>query len=100
MIAMPRLSALDTKVLRDVRRMSGQLSAIALVIACGLGLYLGMRTVMRSLGTSSVNSSLAPPKLEVVSSRIVSVVDISSSTTVETLRARVLKHTAEVALHK
>jgi len=44
-----RLNALDTKVLRDALRMGGQLAAIALVIACGLGLYLGMRTVMHSL---------------------------------------------------
>jgi putative ABC transport system permease protein len=47
-----RLSALDTKVLRDVRRMAGQLAAIAFVIACGLGLYLGMRTVMHSLDSA------------------------------------------------
>src|SRR5689334_14130930 len=46
------LRALDTKVLRDATRMGGQLAAIAFVIACGLGLYLGMRTVMHSLDSA------------------------------------------------
>ncbi|MHC4952851.1 MAG: ABC transporter permease [Planctomycetota bacterium] len=43
------LRALDIKVLRDVARMRGQLLAIALVMACGIGVYLGMRGTMRSL---------------------------------------------------
>ncbi len=41
--------ALDRKLLRDCLRTKGQLIAIALVLAAGLGLHLGMRTTMRSL---------------------------------------------------
>lgn len=44
-----RLSALDTKVLRDVVRLRGQLGAIVLVIACGVGVYIGMSATMRAL---------------------------------------------------
>jgi len=43
------LRALDRKVLRDVWRMRGQLVAIALVIAAGLGLFIGMRATLGSL---------------------------------------------------
>lgn len=46
---MSLLKAIDTKVLRDVLHMRGQLGAIALVIACGVGVYLGMGSTMRSL---------------------------------------------------
>jgi putative ABC transport system permease protein len=46
------LRALDRKLLRDFVRMRGQLLAIAAVIACGLGLYLGMRTVLVSLDSA------------------------------------------------
>jgi len=42
-------SALDAKVLRDALGMRAQLIAIALVIACGVGLFLGMGATMRSL---------------------------------------------------
>ncbi len=43
------MRALDIKVLRDLAQLRGQLIAIALVIACGVGVYLGMRSTMRSL---------------------------------------------------
>jgi len=43
------ISSLDRKVLRDVYALRTQLIAIALVIACGVGLFLGMRATMRSL---------------------------------------------------
>ena len=43
------MRAVNRKVLRDLARMRGQMLAIALVIASGVGLFLGMRTVMRSL---------------------------------------------------
>jgi putative ABC transport system permease protein len=43
------LRALDLKVLRDVQRLWAQLLAIALVMGCGLGVFLGMRSTMRSL---------------------------------------------------
>jgi len=43
------LRTLDRKALRDVAQMRSQLAAIALVLACGLGLFLGMRTTMHSL---------------------------------------------------
>jgi putative ABC transport system permease protein len=46
------LRAIDLKVLRDVGRMRGQLAAIALVIGCGVGVFLGMRATMRSLETA------------------------------------------------
>lgn len=45
----PGLRAIDVKVLRDVVRMRGQLGAIAVVLACGVGLFLGMRTTMKTL---------------------------------------------------
>jgi len=44
--------ALDVKVLRDARSLRAQLIAIALVIACGVGLFLGMRATMRSLAAA------------------------------------------------
>ncbi len=43
------LSALDLKVLRDAWRLRGQLAAIGGVIACGLGVFVGMRATMTSL---------------------------------------------------
>ncbi|MDH3591273.1 MAG: ABC transporter permease, partial [Planctomycetota bacterium] len=43
------LKALDRKVVRDAVRLRGQFLAIALVMACGVGVYLGMRATMRSL---------------------------------------------------
>lgn len=43
------MTAIDTKVVRDVWRMRIQLFAIAAVVAAGAGLFLGMRTTMRSL---------------------------------------------------
>ena len=43
------LQAIDRKGLRDTVRMRAQFFAIALVLACGLGSYLGMRATMRSL---------------------------------------------------
>lgn len=46
------MRALDVKVLRDAARMRSQLVAIALVMACGVGLYVGMRATMRSLEVS------------------------------------------------
>jgi len=48
-VTMRIVSALDLKVLRDVFRMRGQLIAIALVIASGVGVFLGMRATMKSL---------------------------------------------------
>lgn len=47
--------ALDTKVLRDALAMRGQILAIALVIGCGVGSFLGMSTTMRSLETARAN---------------------------------------------
>ncbi|MEM7205695.1 MAG: ABC transporter permease [Planctomycetota bacterium] len=44
-----RLAPLDVKVLRDCRRMAGQLLAIAMVMGCGLGVFFGMRATMESL---------------------------------------------------
>ena len=43
------MTALDTKVLRDARRMLPQLTATALVMACGIAVFVGMRATMRSL---------------------------------------------------
>ena len=43
------IAALDRKVIRDAARMRGQLVAIAVVIACGLGIFVAMRATMRSL---------------------------------------------------
>ena len=43
------LRAIDVKVLRDVARLRAQMGAIALVIACGVGIYLAMGATMRSL---------------------------------------------------
>ena len=49
------LRPLDLKVLRDAGRMKGQLTAIACVMACGVGVYLGMRTTMSSLAAARSN---------------------------------------------
>ena len=49
MVRLPGLRALDLKVLRDAKRMLAQLLAIALVLACGVGVYVGMRSTMRTL---------------------------------------------------
>lgn len=46
---MALLKAIDVKVLRDLIRMRGQVMAIVLVIACGVGVYIGMSSTMRSL---------------------------------------------------
>lgn len=43
------MRAIDRKVLRDLSQMRGQLIAIALVLASGVGLFLGMRTTMLTL---------------------------------------------------
>jgi putative ABC transport system permease protein len=43
------LRAIDTKLLRDARAMIGQVAAIVAVLACGVGLFLGMYSAMRSL---------------------------------------------------
>ena len=52
------ISALNIKVLRDVERMWGQLFAIALVMTCGLGVFLCMRSTMRSLEASNIPTDL------------------------------------------
>ena len=46
------LRAIDRKVLRDIWRLRAQLAAIALVITCGVGLFVGMRTTMLALETA------------------------------------------------
>jgi putative ABC transport system permease protein len=46
------VTALDTKVLRDARRLSPQLAATALVMACGIAVFVGMRATMRSLDSA------------------------------------------------
>jgi putative ABC transport system permease protein len=46
------IAALDRKVLRDVMHLRGQLVAIAIVIACGLGIFVAMRATMHSLLTA------------------------------------------------
>jgi putative ABC transport system permease protein len=46
------MRALDQKVLRDLSRIKGQAFAIALVIASGVALFLGMVTTYRSLRLS------------------------------------------------
>ncbi|MBK8974379.1 MAG: ABC transporter permease [Planctomycetes bacterium] len=43
------MAVLDAKLARDLWRTKSQLGAIVLVIACGTGLFLGMRATMRSL---------------------------------------------------
>ncbi|MDF1839066.1 MAG: ABC transporter permease, partial [Planctomycetota bacterium] len=43
------LPAIDVKVLRDIRRQPGQMIAIVVVIACGVGVFLGMSSTMGSL---------------------------------------------------
>ena len=49
------MTAIDTKALRDVWRMRMQLFAIAAVVAAGAGLFLGMRTTMRSLQSAQAD---------------------------------------------
>lgn len=46
------MSALDQKLLRDVRRMSAQVLAITLVMASGVGLFVATMTTYRSLRLS------------------------------------------------
>ncbi len=46
------LRAIDVKVLRDIRRQPGQMLAIVIVIACGVGVFLGMTSTMGSLKTA------------------------------------------------
>jgi putative ABC transport system permease protein len=46
------MTSLDTKVLRDARHMLPQLAATALVMACGIGVFVGMRATMRSLDSA------------------------------------------------
>ncbi len=46
---MSLLNAIDIKVVRDLIRTRGQITAIVLVIACGVGVYTGMNSTMRSL---------------------------------------------------
>lgn len=52
---MKAISAIDTKVLRDIWRMRMQLLAISAVVAAGAGLFLGMRTTMRSLQSAQAS---------------------------------------------
>lgn len=47
-----RLSALDIKAWRDVRREAAQLLAIVSVLACGVAVFVGMRSTMKSLDKS------------------------------------------------
>jgi len=49
-----RLSArpLDVKVVRDLLRLRGQAIAIIAVLACGVGMFVGMRATMRSLASA------------------------------------------------
>lgn len=49
---MPKLPALDRKVLRDAVRSWRQLAAVGLVLASGVGVYAGMRATMRSLAAA------------------------------------------------
>ena len=46
------MKAIDRKVLRDLMAMKAQLLAVGLVLTCGVGLFVGMRTTMRSLETA------------------------------------------------
>ncbi|MBT8495650.1 MAG: ABC transporter permease [Deltaproteobacteria bacterium] len=43
------VSALDRKLLRDLWRLKGQVLTIALVVACGIGAYVAMRSTWTSL---------------------------------------------------
>ena len=43
------LSGLDTKLLRDLRRMKGQVASVAVVMACGLSMMVSSRSLIRSL---------------------------------------------------
>ena len=49
------ITAIDTKALRDIWRMRLQLFAIAAVVAAGAGLFLAMRTTMRSLQSAQAD---------------------------------------------
>ena len=46
---MRALRAIDVKVWRDLVRLRGQMVAIVLVIACGVGVFVGMTAIMHSL---------------------------------------------------
>jgi putative ABC transport system permease protein len=46
------MKAIDRKVFRDLMAMKAQLLAIGLVLTCGVGLFVGLRTTMRSLETA------------------------------------------------
>lgn len=46
---MALIRSIDLKVWRELWRMRGQFLAIALVIACGVGVFIGMRSTMLSL---------------------------------------------------
>ncbi|NUN47209.1 MAG: ABC transporter permease [Candidatus Brocadiae bacterium] len=46
------MRAIDRKMLRDTLRLWSQLGAIALVVACGIGSFVCMRSVRASLGES------------------------------------------------
>ena len=46
---LPRICSLDRKLLRDVWRMRGQLAAIAVVVACGIAVFVAMRSTMHAL---------------------------------------------------
>lgn len=43
------MRALDRKLLRDIRRLRGQVAAISLVVACGVATFVGLRSVYDSL---------------------------------------------------
>lgn len=49
------MRAIDLKVVRELWRMRGQFLAIAAVIACGVGVYLGMRATMFTLVAARAN---------------------------------------------
>ena len=51
---MQLVSALRTKLVRDLWRLGAQFLAIALVIACGVGVYVGMRATMHALEQARV----------------------------------------------
>ena len=46
---MVRLSCLDRKLARDLKRMRGQAIAVAMVIACGLAMMIMARSLIYSL---------------------------------------------------
>lgn len=49
---MALLRAIDLKVWRDIVRLRGQMVAIVLVIACGVGVFVGMTAIMHTLGAA------------------------------------------------